>query len=1452
MHVRLFATCKVIPVIAMLALVMGPGVPVQAQEATEPLPDRRIVTSIGQDFFGGDIGSIFETTFKACRDACYGNPACQALTYNTRAEACFLKSSIEHVDAFDGAISARMIDTSGEAKALGALRRSEISFLPDALIAQAAKLAGSLGGRVAANGRSVDDLHSAASASEAAGDLENAAQHLSAAIAVGDRADSWRDLARVWGALRPENSRERRRLQQDALSAALNAYLRSESEGQRASSLLSVARALETRGRGRDMIPALRLAQSISSRDQSAELLDRALEKYGFRVVGHRVESDAASPRICVDFSEQLSEGSIDYGPYVAVEGLTKISVEVQGTQLCADGFQHGARYSMAVRSGLPSGAGETLRKALEIKAYVRDRAPSVRFVGRAYVLPKSDSAAIPVVTVNLDSVEIEIHRIGERNLLNAMQTNLFDEAINRYREDNLAGEFGAAVWTGTAEVSGTVNADTTTSLPIGDAIETFEPGVYAMTARVPGETSTWERAATQWFIVTDLGLASMSAADGVHGFVRALSTAEPVQEARVRLIARNNEVLGEAASDAAGYVRFAPGLTRGTGGDAPALLTVERDGDFAFLDLSKPGFDLSDRGVSGRSVPGPVDVFASTERGVYRPGEVVHLTALARDGTANAILDVPLTAIVTRPDGVEYRRSVLNDEGAGGRTWSVRLGSGALRGTWSLKLFTDPNAKPVRQLTFLVEDFVPEKLAFELNASDQPVSPGAPPVVDLDVRYLYGAPGADLPVEGEVRLTSTREMDGFSGYHFGLEDEETTRLSSRIHGGRTDQQGRARLALTLPKGETGTQPLTMTAIVQVRGASGRPVERTLTRPVLPDGVRLGIKPLFDSQADEGSTAGFELIAVGPDGNRVAVPEVGWTLSRIDRTWIWYELDGRWRYEPVTRRERVANGISSISATDANGIEAAVDWGEYELKLVTLQDEQTASSYKFTAGWYTGGAGSDTPDVLEVGLDRPAYRIGDTARLRLKPREAGKVLVAVVDNRVIDLKTVDVTAGETTVELPVTAEWGPGAYVTATLIRPSDATRNPSRALGLAWAKVDPEDRVLDVSFSTPDQVSPRGPLPVSVEIANLKPGAKAFVTLAAVDLGILSLTAFKTPAPDDHYFSQRRLGTEMRDLYGKLIDGNLGTLGRLRSGGDAEAQRLKAAPPVEELVASFSGVVEVSPDGKAEAVFELPDFNGTVRLMATAWTDGAVGHAEKDVLVRDPIVVSAATPRFLAPGDTGRVLLNITHASGPAGDISVSVSSDGAVSVPGEPSEFDLVAGGIQQISLPITAAEIGNSKIRVETTTPGGKTLVKNLTLPVRLNDPEVARQSRLTLPGDGTLSIDAAAFDGMRAGTARATLAVGPLALFDAPGLLTALDRYPYGCTEQTTSRALPLLYLSQVSDALGITAAADLETRVSDAIAKVLRNQSRQGSFGLWRPGRGDLGRVAFGTVFLCRA
>src|SRR5690606_6351093 len=132
----------------------------------------------------------------------------------------------------------------------------------------------------------------------------------------------------------------------------------------------------------------------------------------------------------------------------------------------------------------------------------------------------------------------------------------------------------------------------------------------------------------------------------------------------------------------------------------------------------------------------------------------------------------------------------------------------------------------------------------------------------------------------------------------------------------------------------------------------------------------------------------------------------------------------------------------------------------------------------------------------------------------------------------------------------------------------------------------------------------------------------EAYVTVAAVDVGILNLTRYAPPDPDGWYFGQRGMGLEIRDLYGRLIDGSAGVMGRIRSGGDGSSMASQGSPPTEKLVAFFSGPVRLGPDGKAEIAFDLPQFNGTVRVMAVAWTREAVGHAAADVVVRDPLVV--------------------------------------------------------------------------------------------------------------------------------------------------------------------------------------------------------------------------------------
>src|SRR5690606_18668116 len=172
------------------------------------------------------------------------------------------------------------------------------------------------------------------------------------------------------------------------------------------------------------------------------------------------------------------------------------------------------------------------------------------------------------------------------------------------------------------------------------------KPGVYVLTGTPQGDTSeSWNARATQWFVVSDIGLSTYAGEDGLTVFARSLATARPLEGIELQLLARNNEVLGTATTDTRGQAVFTAGLTRGSSGMAPAVLTAANGAqDFVFLDMTRGGFDLSDRGVTGRTAPGAVDVFAWTERGIYRPGETVHAAALARSESADAIEDLPLT----------------------------------------------------------------------------------------------------------------------------------------------------------------------------------------------------------------------------------------------------------------------------------------------------------------------------------------------------------------------------------------------------------------------------------------------------------------------------------------------------------------------------------------------------------------------------------------------------------------------------------------------------------------------------------------------------------------------------------------------------------------------------------------------------------------------------------------
>lgn len=1423
--------------------------------AEEAVPDRRFVVTRDIDYTGNDLQSLFDSSFDACQQTCLNRSDCIAFTFNSRTNACFPKSAVTDRAAYEGAISGRVVDVPQALRDLAQTRRAELGFLSDTDIALARQEAMDIAARHAGGRYTVAALLDAATQAREAGNLRDAIHWTGSALAQNDDPALWLQYGQ-WNALYAvrEQGADKSRSETRAMLAAINGYLRAEDDAMRVTALYDMARAFETENRGRDMIPALRLAETLGDRADVTELLDEAVGKYGFRIEDHVVEADSAAPRICASFNEPLVRAGQDYAPYVKLPD-PRLAVVQDSQRLCVTGVEHGSRYTITFRSGLPALSGEELVRDIAITAYVGDRTPSVSFPGRAYVLPRTADAGLPIETVNLDEVDLVLRRVTDRNLVAAIRDDYFGRPLGRYDEDYFADSLAEEVWRGKGMIENRLNADMLTRLPLGEALGDLPAGIYALTAAVPDPKNGNDDRATQWFILSDIGLTTLQGTDGLTVFARDLGDAGPMAGLEVSLVASANRVLETVTTDAEGVARFAPGLLRGAGGTAPALVTAKRgDEDLAFLSLKDPSFDLSDRGVAGRAPAGPLDAFIATDRGAYRAGEQINVTALLRDAQADAVADVPLTVVLTRPDGVEYSRHISDGGSAGGHVFALPLAPSVPRGTWRVSVYADPKGAALSSETVLVEDFVPERIDFDLALPDGPINPLSPPPLNVDARYLFGAPGADLRIEGELRLATRTVIDIFPGYRFGRHDEDgEVRIESFPPDLTTDVTGAAQLTLPMPDIDPNGRPMEATVTLRLSEASGRPVERQIVRPVASPTPMIGIKPAAEDFA-EGAEARFSVIAVGPD-LKAQEMDIAWQVNRVTTRYQWYQSYGSWYWEPVTTRETVARGEGTLGI-DPFVIAADVDWGSYEVVVERKDGDYLSASMAFSAGWYAPAEAADAPDMLEMSLDKPAYAEGETATLRMVPRYAGKALVTVLADRVISMQAIDVTEGETTLALPVTADWGAGVYVTAQVIRPMDVTagQSPARALGLTHAAVDPGDAKLNVAFDAPAESAPRGPLTAKVMIDNVAPGETAYVTVAAVDLGILNLTGFDTPDPAGYYFGQRRLGVEIRDIYGRLIDGMNGAMGSIRSGGDAGAgMRLQSPPPTEAMVAFFSGLVPVGEDGSAEVSFDIPDFNGTVRLMAVAWSPKGVGSAEADVLVRDPVVISASLPRFLAPGDTSRLLLEFTHAKGEPGAMPLEVTADGVtLDTSLLPADVTLAAGEKQALDLPLTAGAVGDHKIEIALTAPDGQRLTKTLTLGVRANDPDVGTTRRLQLAAGQTFTLDDEVFAGLRAESASVLVSAGPLARFDVPGMLASLDSYPYGCTEQVTSKALPLLYLSAIAEPLGLGDKDRIDLRIEQSITQVLTRQASNGAFGLWGAWSGDFWLDAYVTDFLGRA
>jgi uncharacterized protein YfaS (alpha-2-macroglobulin family) len=1184
------------------------------------------------------------------------------------------------------------------------------------------------------------------------------------------------------------------------------------------------------------------------------------------------VDTSTAAPAICLRFSQNLNTSpAAHYEDYLKLSPAITPAISVSGTDLCLSGLNPATSYKVTILHGLPAASGAKLATDQKLPLALADDSPLVAISGDGFILSRNTANGLTIQTVNVTKVKIHVLRMSDKLIpqqLTGGNLTLSTNMMAPYDLNSLLQNTVSIAWTGTMTIPADHNRTVSTAFPIASLIPPGRDGLYLVVAEnaqnaLPDSVFTGPAdpnadaettIAAHWVVATDLALTSFSGSDGLHVFARSLTTAQPLANVEVRLISTGDDVLGQVLTDANGEADFPTPLMAGTRANAPTTLLAYGGGNFAFQNLTAPAFDLSDRGVSGRAAPHDFQAFMYTERGIYRPGETINLMALLRDRTGNAVTNLPLKILLRRPDGVVDRSILAPPAPDGGILLPIALSPTAARGLWSIEAYIDPTAPAIGRVQADVEDFVPQQLKVTLTTNQKYLNPTDSLTGSLSGAFLYGAPAANLHAQGDLRIVrDNNPVANASGYAFGLVDDKVDDMDQSLTLPDADDKGNLQISAPLPQLPNTSVPLKAILTAGLFEPSGRYVSDVTEVPIRAQPLLIGIKPLFpDDQVGDGEPAKFDIATFGPTGAPTATQNLTWTLVEENQIFDWFEdnnSDWTWHYH--TEDQQLASG--TISTTTAKPAEFTApglgeyDWGTYRL-IVTDNTSGAATSVRFNIGWDTTGTSVSTPDKAEVLAEKTLLNPGESTKLHIKGPFAGTAQIVIANDRVFSTQTIAVPKAGATVSIKADSAWGAGAYAIVTMIRPLAAAgpQQPIRAIGVAWLGINPASHTLSVAIAAPAKITPRQTVTIPVKITGAMPGDTPYVTLSAVDEGILQLTSFTTPDPLSFLYGKLNLAMDIRDDYGNLLDGSADP-GAIEQGGDGASLGGPGLPVTSSKVVSlFSGPVTVGANGIAQIPIAVPDFEGQLRLMAVAYDKTQAGAAQATLIVRDPVIEDVAVPRFLAPGDTASLAISLHNTDGPSGAYTIKLTSTGAASITAAKT-VTLATGQRIQTAALIAAKSVGIVTINADLTGPAHYAVHRSWQLAVRAPHYPVTLQSIALQAKDTDFKPDPKLLASFEPGSLAVTIGYAAYQGIDVPSLLQSLWLYPYGCTEQMTSTAFPLLYYNQNLLAAALpsedsdwqdTSNEGVKSRVQDAIDTILDRQDDTGTFGLWSVGDGE--------------
>lgn len=1199
-----------------------------------------------------------------------------------------------------------------------------------------------------------------------------------------------------------------------------------------------------------------------------------------FKVIS-AVLTDADTPYILVTFSEPL--GQIPSGLVnVRYAGKTTFSRKGNTLKVYYEDFYYDDLV-LELDGSIKSADGDVLGNNQEIQIAGNIHKPAVKIAVSGNIVPDADNVVLPFSSVNLMAVDVKIIKIFENNILHFLQDNTISG-------EDMVRRSGRLIYAKTVRLDTNPDTDLHSwqnfSLDLSGLFKKERGAIYMVHFSfkkeyslygktgpiesahntfddIPLDDSAWDKPGYYWsnwgdgidwdeynwnerndpdkptyymvsnrfptvnLMASDIGvIAKESEAGRLWVAAASIKTSAPVSGADVDVYNYQLQKIGEGktASD---------GLTEIKLKGVPFVATVRKDGSISYLRIvSGEQNSLSRFDVGGRKLEKGLKAYIFGERGVWRPGDTLHLTMLLQDKGANLPESHPVTFELYNPSGQFYTKTVNSSGKDGFYRFDIPTKEDDPTGIWHsyFKVGGSSFNKSVR-----IETIKPNRLKINTVIGDGILTAGQTAKLKMSSNWLTGPAAKGLKAKVTMALSKNNSFfKDYKGYTFNNPAVNFSSDPFELLDTRLDQNGSTEASVNIPEIREAPGMLYATLISTVQENGGDESITSTTVPFSPYSAYVGIKaPSTEGEWYEtGKDIVFDVITVSPEGKKLSGHTLEYTVYKLGWNWWWENgTKDLYAYVNSTSANIITSGklISNNTPAKLTMRIEYPDWGRY---LVFVKDLTSghASGTTVMVDWpdYLGRADRKDPDALNMltfSLDKKEYSVGETATVYIPAAAgSGNALVSMENGGgVISSKWVKLSGnGDTVYKFKIEGDMAPNFFVHISLVQPHGNVANdlPIRLYGVQPVLVSKKESVLKPVIKMADSVHPEEKFTLSVNEAD---GKKMTYMVAIVDEGLLDITSFKTPDPWNYMYSKEALGVSTWDLYDNVMGAVGGKFGQMLSiGGDDQiitgSKKENRFNPIVKVLGPFT-----LDKGTGRHDIQLPMYVGSVRVMVVAAHDGAYGNAEKTVAVKSPLMAVTTLPRVLGIGDNIAVPVNVFALEDGIGSVDVSISVSGAAAIEGtSKNTLSFSSPGDKITNFRIKGTGDGIAKITVQATSAGHKTQ-ESFNLPVRNPNSPIVNTNYQIVAGGKTVTI--ATNEKRQEGAVTLT----SLPAIDYNGAYSYAMNYQYSCSEQLSSRGLVLLHSLEK---LPVAKAEKAKEKLIDIIKQLYGRQLPDGGFAYW--------------------